>query len=208
MLELVTIAHSSRVMYQLDALILLGTHDYSFARYFLLNVHTVTRRHIFKFTRNAAKSMAFPCMLVPCRRAQAGWVLTGRHTSFRVVTIINPHYRQRTLDGNLVPKPPVFTKGGLMDYILALIVSEDDVSGSLSYHRDINLLYYRLSNSWIRSHSVISWSIYVQVFVRATFPIVPRRTMRSWSVLDWWLIGSMISCRYVVAFDAIFSFYC
>jgi len=34
---------------------------------------------------------------------------------------------QATLDGVLVPKVPAFTKSGLMDYIVELIVSEDEV---------------------------------------------------------------------------------
>lgn len=38
------------------------------------------------------------------------------------------YHSQRTLDASLVALPPVFTKTGLMDYILALIVTEDDVS--------------------------------------------------------------------------------
>lgn len=34
---------------------------------------------------------------------------------------------QTTLDGSLVPAPPQFSKSGLMDYIVELVVSEDDV---------------------------------------------------------------------------------
>jgi hypothetical protein len=35
---------------------------------------------------------------------------------------------QRTLDVSLTPRIPQFTKAGLMEYIIELIVSEDDVS--------------------------------------------------------------------------------
>jgi hypothetical protein len=34
---------------------------------------------------------------------------------------------QQTLDKSLAPKIPEFTKSGLMDYIVELIVSEDEV---------------------------------------------------------------------------------
>ena len=34
---------------------------------------------------------------------------------------------QHTLDGSLATKIPKFTKSGLMDYIVELIVSEDEV---------------------------------------------------------------------------------
>jgi hypothetical protein len=34
---------------------------------------------------------------------------------------------QQTLDGSLATKIPEFTKSGLMDYIVELIVSEDEV---------------------------------------------------------------------------------
>lgn len=37
---------------------------------------------------------------------------------------------QPTLDASLTPKIPVFTKAGLMDYIVELIVAEDEVSDS------------------------------------------------------------------------------
>ena len=38
--------------------------------------------------------------------------------------------KQSTLDGAVVhqPKPPVFTTDGLLDYIIELVVSEDEVS--------------------------------------------------------------------------------
>lgn len=39
----------------------------------------------------------------------------------------NNLYSQQTLDGSLVALPPKFTSAGLMDYIIELIVSEDDV---------------------------------------------------------------------------------
>ena len=39
-------------------------------------------------------------------------------------------FRQQTLDGNLVPRVPPFTKLGLTDYIVELIVTEDEVSFS------------------------------------------------------------------------------
>ena len=39
-------------------------------------------------------------------------------------------FRQQTLDGNLVPHVPPFTKSGLTDYIVELIVTEDEVSFS------------------------------------------------------------------------------
>jgi hypothetical protein len=35
--------------------------------------------------------------------------------------------QQQTLDASLMPKIPEFTKSGLMDYIVELIVSEDKV---------------------------------------------------------------------------------
>jgi hypothetical protein len=37
---------------------------------------------------------------------------------------------QATLDASLTPKIPAFTKAGLMDYIVELIVAEDEVSDS------------------------------------------------------------------------------
>jgi hypothetical protein len=37
-------------------------------------------------------------------------------------------YRQQVLDGNLVPKVPQYTKEGLLEYIVELIVSEDEAS--------------------------------------------------------------------------------
>lgn len=36
---------------------------------------------------------------------------------------------QQTLDGSLAPKVPEFTRSGLMDYIVELIVSKDEVRG-------------------------------------------------------------------------------
>jgi hypothetical protein len=37
-------------------------------------------------------------------------------------------YRQQVLDGNLVPKVPQYMKEGLLEYIVKLIVSEDEAS--------------------------------------------------------------------------------
>jgi hypothetical protein len=34
---------------------------------------------------------------------------------------------QTTLDTNLVSKPPMFTKDGLLEYIMELVVTEDEV---------------------------------------------------------------------------------
>lgn len=36
---------------------------------------------------------------------------------------------QQTLDRSLAPKVPEFTRSGLMDYIVELIVSKDEVRG-------------------------------------------------------------------------------
>jgi hypothetical protein len=45
---------------------------------------------------------------------------------------------QQTLDGSLAPKVPEFTKSGLMDYIVELIVSEDEVRDcNFSCDRDL-----------------------------------------------------------------------
>jgi hypothetical protein len=56
---------------------------------------------------------------------------------------------QRTLDRALVPKPPQFTKAGLVDYIVELIVAEDEVCDFhyffLSFTYSHNYRHFNLS---------------------------------------------------------------
>ncbi|KAG1740644.1 hypothetical protein EDB19DRAFT_1828447 [Suillus lakei] len=65
---------------------------------------------IFNFTSHAAKPQTSPCTL----------------EQFQLVRF-NPYSsRQSTLDGSLAPKAPMFTKAGLLEYIMELIVTEDE----------------------------------------------------------------------------------
>ena len=55
--------------------------------------------------------------------------VSSNPTSFlaHLYLIITLNFRQKTLDGVLVSRVPTFTKSGLADYIIELIVSEDEV---------------------------------------------------------------------------------
>jgi len=91
-------------------------------------------------------------------------------------------FRQQTLDSNLTPYVPPFTNSGLTDYLVELIVSEDEVHIS-KFNPCIysNLDLFRPSN-WLTNHlSVISSNICDPAFLNAIFLITRKLVMKLWT---------------------------
>jgi hypothetical protein len=101
--------------------------------------------------------------------------------------LTNLHSRQQTLDGSLVARMPQFTKAGLMEYIIELIVSEDDVSFPPYITSSFNLQLYRPYNSSTRSLFVIYFNICDQASWIGTSHIAQRLQRKS-SIAHSWLV--------------------
>ncbi|KAG2114291.1 uncharacterized protein F5147DRAFT_770272 [Suillus discolor] len=71
-------------------------------------------------------------------------------------SVRNSSEHQKTLDGSLAPKIPQFTKAGLMDYIVELIVSKDEAIQLIDkgpFHRLLQYLCPNLSDGAIPHHT-------------------------------------------------------
>ncbi|KAG2080715.1 uncharacterized protein F5147DRAFT_522949, partial [Suillus discolor] len=71
-------------------------------------------------------------------------------------SVRNSSEHQKTLDESLAPKIPQFTKAGLMDYIVELIVSEDEAIQLVDkgpFRRLLQYLHPNLSDGAIPHHT-------------------------------------------------------
>jgi hypothetical protein len=75
------------------------------------------------------------------------------------------------------PKPPTFTTEGLLNYIIKLVVSEDEVSWWYELAIVVHL-EPRPSNSLIRSHSVVSSHIFARHLGKRISHISPSFELR------------------------------
>ena len=116
---------------------------------------------------------------IPVRFSVRKLVLTwtGRQSFFHLIILKTDHCspRQTSLDGVVTqePRTPAFTSAGLLDFIIELIVCEDEVSRT-SYCMDIVLTCL-----WHFRHSV--WSSAAGFVVSSSFADhrFPRRTFHT-----------------------------
>lgn len=110
---------------------------------------------------------------------------------------------QTTLNASMPPKAPStpFTSTGLLNYIIELIVSEDNV-GYPYYFTVLMLKSSQLEQAFCLVNkapfSACSNIVVLHLQIR-TFPIVQRFARRFWSVLQWWRITFETSSKYVLS---------
>jgi hypothetical protein len=101
--------------------------------------------------------------------------------------LTNLHSRQQTLNASLVPHTPHFTKAGLMEYIIELIVSKDDVSFPPYITSPFNSQLYRPYNSLTRSLFISYFNICNQALLIGTSHIAQKLQRKS-SITHSWLV--------------------
>ena len=130
----------------------------------------------------AAKSKVFSCMTVPFLLVKKNPVSSKFHLF---------HYDyghvlgQKTLDWHLVSHVPTFTKSGLTDYIIEMVVSEDEVSHLLLLIQYLFWFTCGLSSWWINLLSTTFFSTCNLVFLSVTFLIALRFMTKFWTIPNW-----------------------